>query len=352
MKDSSIVFEKDTAFQKSAGQPDLFIIKNKNGLRAAISNYGARWINMFVLDHEGELINIIPCFDTIKAYQKPSAAYYGAIVGRYANRIANGVFTLQNKEYTVVKNNGTNHLHGGTKGFNDMLWDMVATDENTVVLKYLSPNGEEGYPGNLDVAVRYTLTDENEMKIEFTATTDQTTVINLTNHAYFNLNGAGNIEEHALYINANYYTPINKNLIPIGSIASVIDTPFDFRQPKKISKDIQDDDFQLRYGHGYDHNFILNKKNKELSLAATAEGNISKIKMDVVTTEPGMQFYSGNFMDGSNILADGSRDDRRTAFCLETQHFPDSPNQKNFPSTTLMPSDIFQSTTIFRFYSD
>ncbi|HMG81532.1 MAG TPA: aldose epimerase family protein [Ferruginibacter sp.] len=352
MQANSYVFENPAAFQKSidSKNTDLFILKNKNGLQAAISNYGARWVSMFVPDAKKDLINVIAGFNAIEPYQKPSAAYYGATIGRYANRIANGRFTLEGKEYIVDKNNGPNHLHGGKKGFNHVVWEAVSTEENTMLLKYLSPDGEEGYPGNLEVTVRYTLTDDNEMTIAFTATTDQTTVINVTNHAYFNLNGAGNIEDHTLCINADYYTPINKNLIPIGSIASVIDTPFDFRQPKKIGDAIQDD-FQLRYGHGYDHNFILNKKNDELSLAATAQGNISKIKMDVITTEPGMQFYSGNFMDGSNILANGTTDDRRTAFCLETQHFPDSPNQKNFPSTTLLPGDMYQSTTIFRFFA-
>ncbi len=351
MSDNSIAFEKDR-FQKSidAKQTDLFILKNKNGTHAAISNYGARWINMFVPDKNQNLINVIAGFDTIETYQKPSAAYYGATVGRYANRIADGIFTIDDKKYIVAKNNDINHLHGGHKGFNAVVWDVITIDKNTITLKYVSPDGEEGYPGNLEVFVQYTLTDDNEMVVLFTATTDQVTIINLTNHAYFNLNGRGNINNHSLTINADNYTPVNKNLIPVGNIVPVNDTPFDFRKIKKIGENINTDDPQIKYGNGYDHNFMLNKKDNALSLAASAEGDISKIKMDVLTSEPGLQFYSGNFMDGSNVLTNGTTDDHRTAFCLETQHFPDSPNKENFPTTILKPGDTFKSTTIFRFY--
>jgi aldose 1-epimerase len=354
MQESTIVFEKNKSFQKTINgkQTDLFILRNKNNFQAHISNYGARWINMYVPDKIKKLINVVAGFDAIETYQTPSTTYYGATIGRYANRIADGVFTLQDKEYILDTNNGINHLHGGNKGFHNAVWDIESINENSILLKYLSPDGEEGYPGNLEVFVGCTLTDANEMIIEFTATTDQLTVINLTNHAYFNLNGAGNINDHTLSINADYYTPINKHSIPIGSIAAVNNTPFDFRQPKKIGEHINEDDFQLKYGNGYDHNFILNKKNNELALAASIKGDISKIKMDVFTTEPGLQFYSGNFMDGKNILTNGSTDDRRTAFCLETQHFPDSPNKENFPTTILRPFDIYQSSTVFRFSND
>ncbi|HTC00049.1 MAG TPA: aldose epimerase family protein [Ferruginibacter sp.] len=342
------------SFQKIINgiQTDLFILQNKNDLQAAISNYGARWVNMFVPDKTKKAINIIAGLNTIEAYQDPSAAYYGATVGRYANRIANGTFTLQDKEYILDKNNGNNHLHGGDKGFHNVIWYVEATNKNSILLRYLSPDGDEGYPGNLEVFVRYTLTDDNEMTIEFTAATDHITIINLTNHAYFNLNGTGNINNHTLTINADYYTPINKHLIPTGNIAAVKDTPFDFRQPKKIGEHINDNDPQLKYGNGYDHNFVLNKKNSELALAASTKGDTSKIQMDVFTTEPGLQLYSGNFMDGKNILTNGSADDRRTAFCLETQHFPDSPNKESFPSTILRPGDTYQSSTVFRFSND
>jgi len=341
-------------FQKNIDgkQTTLFILKNKNGAHAAISNYGARWINMFVPGEKQDLINVIAGFDTIEAYQQPSATYYGATVGRYANRIASGIFTVTGNNYILAKNNNSNHLHGGNKGFNAVVWDVIIANETTVTFSYLSPDGEEGYPGNMEVTVTYTLTDDNQMKISFSATTDKETVINLTNHAYFNLNGAGTIDEHSLTINADFYTPINENLIPVGTFVSVNDSPFDFRNAKKIYPNIYAEDLQIKYGSGYDHNFILNKKGIELSLAAMVEGNISKIKMDVLTTEPGLQFYSGNFMDGTNILTNGTTDHHRTAFCLETQHFPDSPNKENFPTTILKPGDIFKSTTIFRFYNE
>jgi len=354
MQESPIVFEKSRSFQKTINgkQTNLFRLQNKNNFQAHICNYGARWIDMYVPDKMEKLINVVAGFDAIETHQTPSTSYYGATIGRYANRIADGIFTLRDKEYILDTNNGINHLHGGNKGFHNAVWDIESINENSISLKYLSPDGEEGYPGNLEVFVRYILTDENEMVIEFTATTDQLTVINLTNHAYFNLNGGGNINDHILSINADYYTPINKHLIPIGSVATVSNTPFDFRQPTKISEHINEDNFQLKYGNGYDHNFILNKKNNELALAASVKGDLSKIKMDVLTTEPGLQFYSGNFMDGRNVLNNGSADDHRTAFCLETQHFPDSPNKENFPSTILRPGDTYQSSTVFRFSND
>jgi aldose 1-epimerase len=275
--------------------------------------------------------------------------YYGATIGRYANRIANGTFSLQDKNYLLETNNGINHLHGGEKGFHNIVWDVEVQSKNSITFKYLSPDGEEGYPGNVAVFVTYTLTDDNEMAIEFKATTDRATIINLTNHAYFNLNGIGNINDHTLYINADNYTPVNEHLISTGNIETVSDTPFDFRQPKKIGSDINNDNEQLKYGKGFDHNFVLNKKNDECSLAASATGDISNIKMNVFTTEPGIQLYTGNFMDGSNILANGSSDDFRTAFCLETQHFPDSPNKNNFPSTILTPGNTYKSRTVFCF---
>ncbi len=342
------MFQKDIRGKNT----DLFILKNKNNVHAAISNYGARWVNMFVPGRHGKFINVIAGFNSIEPYTTPSACYYGATIGRYANRIANGKFTLLNKQYALNINNGSNHLHGGKKGFHNVVWDKIALRENSLLLNYLSPAGEEKYPGNLIVSVQYTLTDENEMKIEFTATADQPTIINLTNHAYFNLNGSGYIYDHLLAINADYYTPINETLIPSGDLTAVESTPFDFRKPLPIGRNINDNDQQLLYAGGYDHNFIINRKNHHLTIAATAEGDISKIKMDVLTTQPGIQLYTGNFMDGSNMLSNGNKDDYRTAFCLETQHFPDSPNEEKFPSTALMPGDTYQQTTVYRFYTD
>jgi aldose 1-epimerase len=347
------ISEKKISFAQSIDGKlaDLFILKNKNGLQAGISNYGARWISMLVPDQNGNSINIVAGFDTIDAYMNPSAAYYGATIGRYANRIANGTFILENKEYRLATNNGSNHLHGGNKGFHNVVWDVAAINRNSLLLKYFSPDEEEGYPGNLEVFVRYTLTDTDELKIEFTASTDKPTIINLANHAYFNLNGAGNgdILNHIIHINADRYTPINKNLIPTGSMDAVQNTPFDFREPVSPGSRINDTDPQLIYGNGYDHSFVLNKEEDSLGIAATAKGDLTGIKMEVRTTEPALHLYTGNFMDGSNILSNGSVDTFRTAFCMETQHFPDSPNNKNFPSTILMPGIVYQSITVFRF---
>jgi aldose 1-epimerase len=329
----------------------FFILKNKNGLQATISNYGARWVSMWMPDQKGQSINIIAGFDDIEAYKAPSAVYYGATIGRYANRIEKGIFTLNEKEYLLDTNNGTNHLHGGNKGFHAVVWNVEAMNDNSILLKYLSPDGEEGYPGNLTVFVKYTLTDGDEMVITFTATTDRPTIINLTNHAYFNLNGAGSsdILDHILIIRTDRYTPINERLIPVGNFASVLETPFDFREPMRIGERINENDPQLIYAGGYDHNYIINREDDGLVVVASVTGDLTKIKMDVITTEPGLHFYTGNFMDGSNMLSNGIKDNYRTAFCLETQHFPDSPNKENFPSTILKPGNVYESTTVFRF---
>ncbi|HTB52203.1 MAG TPA: aldose epimerase family protein [Ferruginibacter sp.] len=331
----------------------IFVLKNKNNLQAFISNYGARWVNMFVPDQQENQISIVAGFDIISLYKNPDVAYYGATIGRFANRITKGTFTLNDKIYKVDINNGPNHLHGGNKGFHAVDWEVLEINEHTILLSYLSSDKEEGYPGNLQVFVRYTLTDNNEMKIEYSAKTDQLTIINLTNHAYFNLNGIGNgtILNHVLAINADHYTPVDETLIPTGDIISVKGTPFDFRHPERIGARIDNNDLQLKYGEGYDHNFVINKKENELALAASVEGDLSKIKMDILTTEPGVQLYTGNFMNGNTILKGSHADHRRSAFCLETQHFPDSPNKKYFPSSLLFPDDIYKSTTLFRFYN-
>jgi len=353
MPENSTYTEKDQSFSRiiHGKHADIFLLKNKNDWQAGISNYGARWISMDIPGPKGKAINVIAGFGNAEAYTKPSAAYYGATIGRYANRIAKSKFSLQGKEYHLAANNEKNHLHGGYKGFHDLIWTIAAFSGNSILFTYLSPDGEEGYPGNLEVFVRYTLTDANEMKIEFTATTDQTTIVNLTNHAYFNLNGPGNADilKHLLTINADSYTPIDETLIPVGTIHSVKETAFDFQQPTSIGARINEADPQLIYGNGYDHNFIIHKQYGSFGNVATAEGEISKIKMDVLSTEPGLHFYTGNFMDGSNILSNGNKDNFRAAFCLETQHFPDSPNKEKFPSTVLKPGDVYESTTVFRF---
>ena len=326
----------------------LYMLKNKNNVQAAITNYGARVVSLLVPDKKGTWTDVIVGYDSISKYVHQKETYFGAIVGRYGNRIAKGRFKLEGKEYTLATNNGANHLHGGKKGFGAVVWDAKKPDDHTLELSYLSKDGEEGYPGNLRVKVTYTLTDSNELKIDYSATTDKGTVLNLTNHSYFNLNGqgSGTIDNHLLQINADHYTPVDSTLIPTGKILPVAGTPFDFRQPTAIGSRIDADNLQLKYGRGYDHNFVLNAGSGP---AATVLGDQSGILMEVYTQEPGLQFYGGNFMDGANPLKGGKRDGYRTAFCLETQHYPDSPNEPSFPSTVLQPGKVYHTTTVYRF---
>jgi aldose 1-epimerase len=331
---------------------DLYILKNKNNLEASFTNYGARIISLLVPDKEGEFIDVVVGLSSVGQYQASTEPYFGATIGRFGNRIAKGKFTLDEKSYTLFTNNGLNTLHGGKKGFQDVVWDARQIDGHTIEFTYLSKDMEEGYPGNLNVKVIYTLTDDNELKMEYEATTDKKTVINLTNHAFFNLNGegSGNILNHLVQINADRYTPVDTTLIPSGKLESVEGTPFDFRKPGTIGARIETDNIQLKNGKGYDHNYVLNStKGGGLNHAATAWGDKSGIVMEVYTLEPGIQLYSGNFMQSKNTFKGGSKDDFRTAFCMETQHFPDSPNQPSFPTTVLMPGGIYKTSSIYTF---
>lgn len=333
----------------------LYTISNQNGIEAQLTNYGARVVSLLVPDKNGDQVDVVIGMKTLKDYQESTEAYFGATIGRYGNRIANGKFTLDGQEYSVPINDDPHALHGGNKGFQAVVWDVASTGENQIVFTYLSPDMEEGFPGNLDVEVTYTLTDDNELKIDYQATTDATTVVNLTNHAFFNLNGegAGDVLDHRLQIYADQFIPINEGLIPTGELGSVEGTPFDFREPKEIGQDIEAENDQLTYGRGYDHTFVLSgKQGKGMTHAATAIGNETGIVMNVYTQEPGMQLYTGNFMEGKNEMKTGVKDDFRTAFCLETQHFPDSPNQPNFPSTTLEPGDTYSTTSIYEFATE
>jgi aldose 1-epimerase len=307
-----------------------------------------------VPDKNGALTDVSVGYDSIGKYIHQPESYFGAIVGRYGNRIAKGKFKLEGKEYKLATNNGANHLHGGLKGFGARVWDAKQLNDSTLELTYISKDMEEGYPGSVQSKVTYTLSGDggNSLKIDYDATTDKPTVLNLTNHTYFNLNGqgSGTINNHLLQLNADNYTPVDSTLIPTGKIEPVAGTPFDFRQPTAIGARIDSPNQQLKFGKGYDHNFVLNpNKGTGLNLAATVLGDQSGIFMEVLTDQPGIQFYGGNFMTGSNPLKGGKKDDHRTAFCLETQHYPDSPNQPSFPSTELKPGQQYKTSTVYKF---
>ncbi len=343
-----------SAFQSTIDgkQTDLYILKNANGMTAAITNYGGRLVSLLVPDSSGKMVDVIVGFDSVSTFKNSSEPYFGATIGRYGNRIAKGKFTLDGKEYTLATNNGSNHLHGGKKGFQDVVWDAKQVGDSVLELSYLSKDMEEGYPGNLTVKVTYNLNSNNELKIDYNATTDKKTVVNLTNHAFFNLNGynAGTINNHILQINADRYTPVDSTLIPTGKLEPVENTAFDFRQPTAIATNLAKDGEQIKNGNGFDHNYVLNEPGTNgMHKAATITGDKSGIVMEVITEEPGLQFYGGNFMQSKNKMKGGIADDFRTAFCLETQHFPDSPNQPSFPSTVLEPGKTYQTTSIYRF---
>lgn len=330
----------------------LYVLKNKNNMQAAITNYGGRLVSLLVPDANNQLVDVVAGFDSVLQYQSSTEPYFGATIGRYGNRIAKGKFSLDGKQYTLFTNNGVNTLHGGKKGFQYVVWDAQQTSDTSLVLTYLSKDMEEGFPGNLLVKVMYSLTADNSLQIDYEATTDKKTVVNLTNHAFFNLNGegSGTINNHTLMINADHYTPVDSTLIPTGAIASVENTAFDFRKPVIIGARVDANDEQLKNGKGYDHNFVLNKSTPNgLNHAATVTGDQSKISMDVYTLEPGLQFYGGNFMLSKNTMKGGKKDEFRTAFCLETQHFPDSPNQPSFPSTVLEPGKLYKTTSVYTF---
>jgi aldose 1-epimerase len=343
----------DAAFDKTIDgkQVKLYHLKGKGNIQVAITNYGAKIVSLLAPDKQGQLADVELGYDNIDQYVNTKERYYGGIVGRYGNRIAKGKFKVDGKEYTLAVNNGVNHLHGGKKGFNDVVWDAEQPNDHTLKLHYLSKDGEEGYPGNLDITLTYELTDSNEVKIDYSATTDKATVVNLTNHSFFNLHGAGNgdINDHIMYINADKYTPVDSTLIPKGKLEAVKGTPMDFTTPTKIGERVDADFEQLKFGKGYDHNYVLNKKGKELSLAATVEEPQSGRFLEVWTTEPGVQFYGGNFLDGTDKGKEGKTYGHRGAFCLETQHFPDSPNQPSFPSVVLKPGETYTSTCVYKF---
>jgi aldose 1-epimerase len=329
----------------------LYVLK-KGGITAKFTNYGGRLVSLLVPDKQGKIVDVVVGHASVNDYVKSTEPYFGATIGRFGNRIAKGKFNLNGKTYSLFNNNGPNSLHGGKMGFQYVVWDAQQPNASTLVLKYLSKDGEEGFPGNLNVTVTYSITDDKGLKMEYEATTDKTTIVNLTNHAFFNLNGegSGSILKHCLKIYADKYTPVDSTLIPTGKIESVKGTPFDFTQFAEIGARINNKNQQLKFGNGYDHNYVLNKdKVGEMSHAVTIDGDKTGIVMDIYTQEPGLQFYSGNFMFSKNKFKNGSKDDPRTAFALETQHFPDSPNQPSFPSTVLNPGEVYKTSSIYKF---
>ena len=333
-------------------QVELFTIRNKNGMEMSVTNYGGRIVSLLVPDRSGQREDIVLGYDSLTGYLTNKEQYFGAAIGRYGNRIAKGTFKLNNVEYKLAINNIPNSLHGGVKGFSAKVWNGVQNGDNEVEMTLISPDMDEGYPGELKVMINYRLTDKNEVAILYSAKTSKPTVINLTNHTYFNLHGAGHgdILDHQLYLNANSFTPIDSLLIPTGTIEAVKGTPFDFTIPQIIGKRINDSDKQLVYGHGYDHNFVLNKvKNEKVSFAASVYDPLSGRYMEVLTNEPGIQFYTGNFLKGKETGKKGKTYNFRSAFCLETQHFPDSPNRANFPTVILRPGEIYSSACVYRF---
>lgn len=341
-------------FQKviDGKQTALFTLRNANHAEAKFTNYGGRLVSLLIPSKDGKLTDVVVGFNSIEGYEKSTEPYFGATIGRYGNRIAKGKFTLDGKTYSLFTNNGVNTLHGGKKGYQYVVWDAKQLNGNAIQFHYLSKDMEEGFPGNLDIKVTYTLTENNELRMDYEASTDKTTIINLTNHAFFNLNGegSGTILNHRLKLYADKYTPVDSTLIPTGEIEKVIGTPFDFIKKTAIGARINQKNEQLIYGKGYDHNYVLNKtKAMGMFHAATITGDISGIVMDVYTQEPGLQFYSGNFMQSKNTFKGGQKDHFRTAFCLETQHFPDSPNQSAFPSTVLKSGEIYRTASIYKF---
>lgn len=330
----------------------LYVLRNSTGAIVTFTNYGGRIVSLQVPDKTGKLVNVVFGFKSVEDYQKSTEPYFGATIGRFGNRIAKGKFTLDGKEYSLFLNNGLNTLHGGKKGFQYQVWDAIHPDSNKIIFTRISPDMEEGFPGNLNVKVTYTLTNNNALEMEYEANTDKNTVVNLTNHAFFNLNGegSGTILNHELQIFASNYTPVDSTLIPTGKIEPVANTPFDFRQMATIGSRINEKNEQLKNGNGYDINFVLDSsKTNGMHLAAKAIGDQSGIEMSVYTDQPGLQFYSGNFMAGKNTFNNGTKDDFRTAFALETQHFPDSPNQPSFPATVLKAGQTYHSKSSYAF---
>ncbi|WP_423819719.1 aldose epimerase family protein [Salinimicrobium sp. TIG7-5_MAKvit] len=333
-------------------QVDQFTLRNEQGMEVKITTYGGRITSLKIPDKNDNFEDVVLGFDSLEQYLEENP-FFGALIGRYGNRIAQGKFSLDGQEYTLAQNNGENHLHGGDKGFDKVVWKINESSEpNSLVLSYISEHMEEGCPGRLETEVTYTLTEDNSLDVEYKATTDRKTIVNLTQHAYFNLSGdfANSILDHQVQINADDFVPIDENLIPTGEISTVTGNPFDFKEPKAIGKEINAAHEQLRRGNGYDHTWVINNPESGLRFAASALHPESGRKLEVYTTEPGMQLYTGNFLDGTLPLQNGKGFyEKRSGLCFETQHYPDTPNQENFPSVVLEPGKTYSSKTSYRF---
>lgn len=332
---------------------ELYTLRNTRGAEATISTYGGIVVTLLMPDRTGKMGDIVLGYDHLQGYLDKTP-YFGALIGRYGNRIGGATFTLDGQTYTLAKNDGPNSLHGGVKGFDKVVWSarpVESKDGAALELSYLSKDGEEGFPGNLKVTAIYTLTNNNELKLDFSATTDKATVVNLTHHSYFNLRGQGNgdILGHEVTINATRMTPVDKTLITTGELTPVEGTPFDFRKPTAIGARINQPDTQLQYGPGYDHNWVIDKPAGQLGIQATVYEPTTGRVLEVLSDEPGLQFYSGNFLDGTIKGKGGVAYEKRTGFCMEPQHYPDSPNKPQFPSVVLRPGQTYQNTIIYRF---
>ena len=331
-------------------QNELFVLKNAAGMEVCITNFGGRIVSIMVPDKNGEMKDVVLGFSSLADYLG-NDSNFGALIGRYGNRIAKGKFTLDGTEYSLPINNGENSLHGGPDGYHNQMFDIHQHGDNMLHCNYLSADGEAGYPGNLQIMVTYTLTEDNALKIEYQAKTDKTTIVNLTNHSYFNLSGDANntISDHILFLNADRYTPVHNDLIPTGAIDPVTGTPLDFTTATTIGERIDAENQQIEFGLGYDHNWVFKADNTPETVACKLLCPATGISMEVYTNEPAVQFYSGNFLDGTQTGKNGIAYQKRTALCLETQHYPDSPNQPSFPSTVLKPEEVYQSLCIYKF---
>lgn len=345
------VLKEDFGTTPDGEQVEQYTLRNENGMEVKIITYGGRITSLTAPDAEGNYEDVVLGFNSLDQYLEDNP-FFGALIGRFGNRIANGKFSLDGEEYTLAQNDGQNHLHGGEKGFDKVIWSVEEAGPRMLKLSYVSEDMEEGYPGKLETIVTYTLNDDNSLDVDYEATTDKKTVLNLTQHAYFNLSGdfSESILDHEIKINADQYLPVTENLIPTGELQDVENTPFDFREPKQVGEEIDASNEQLKRAGGYDHNWVLNEQDSAMRFAASAHHPESGRFMEVHTTEPGIQFYSGNFLDGTLPLQYGDGNyEKRSGFCLETQHYPDSPNQENFPSVVLEPGQTYTSKTSFKF---